>query len=240
MAIPNLPQSESLVPLAPVNPIPFPEDVPEDLFAGLSFRDRRFLMHYLEWGNATKAFEVAVQERDYKHPNSGTALGYQYLRRPKIQNALNRIQAFYAYHTGLHAWQVLGKLHQQAMMDPIEIYEGDGANWNIKPMAEWPVHLRQCVQRITIKEWETKSGTPGRQIDVEFTDRQQALFLLGKHMRLYEKSNRQLAPFTLVLNTNAPELDAKRVGEVIEGIGLQIQMPDDDAPIPPPAPPGVR
>lgn len=239
MPIPNLPQTDALVPLAPVSPMPFPDEVPEEFFIGLSFREQRFLMHYLEWGNATRAYVYANEPNDYANPQSPISGGSLWLRKPKIQNALNRIQAFYAYHTGLHAWQILGKLHSQAMMDPIDIYENNGESWNVKPMAEWPAHIRQCVQRVTIKEWETRSGAPGRQIDVEFTDRQQSQFLLGKHMKLFEKSNRQLAPFTLVLNTNAPEVDAKRVGEVIQGIGLEIQMPEEVPSLPPP-PPGVR
>ena len=63
MALPNIPQAEALVPMAPVNPVPFPEDVPEEFFVGLSFQDRRFLMHYLEWGNATLAYAHACQRK---------------------------------------------------------------------------------------------------------------------------------------------------------------------------------
>jgi len=98
---------------------------------------------------------------------------------------------------------------------------------NTKPMGQWPLHLRQCVQRVIITEWES-DGNIKRKIDVEFTDRQHALFLLGKHLKLYEKSSRQMAPFTLVLNTQAPEGEGtmKKVGDVIEGIGLHINIPE--------------
>lgn len=243
MPIPQIPHAtntDALVPLAPAPAMPFPETVPEELMLGLSFQEQRFLLGYLEHGNAARAYEDAVLKRDPTHPNSTASMGWQYSRRPKIQAAYNRIQAFYAYHTGLHAWQILAKLQQQAMLDPVEIYEGEGANWTVKPMGEWPMHVRQCVQRVTIKEWETKHGAPGRSVDLEFTDRSQALFLLGKHMKLYEKSARQLAPFTLVLNTNPPDPSTlKQVGEVIEGIGLQINIPEDERFVPPP-PPGVR
>jgi Terminase small subunit len=235
MPLPNIPQTEALVPLAASPVEPFPDQVPAELLLGLSLREQRFLLGYLEHGNAARAYEHAIMKAEPTHPNSTAANGWQYLRRPKMQAALNRIQAFFAYHMGLHAWQILGKLHQQAMLDPIEIYDGDGANWTMKPMQEWPAAIRQCVQRVTIKEWETKSGVPGRQVDVEFTDRQQALFLLGKHLKLYEKKDRQVAPFTLVLNTTPPDAsELKRVGEVIEGIGLHITMPEVDLTLEPP------
>jgi phage terminase small subunit len=232
MPLPNIPQVDTVLPMVQAPVEPFPDEVPPDLFLGLSLKDQRFILEYLEHGNATRAYEKSIMTREPTNPYSSNSHGWQYLRKPKIQAALNRIQAFFSYHTGLHAWQILGKLQQQALLDPVEIYEGEGTTWGVKPMGEWPAHIRQCVQRVTIKEWESDGHTK-RQVDIEFTDRQQALFLLGKHLKLYEKKDRQLAPFTLVLNTNPPDVDGlKRVGEVIDGIGLQIQIPEQ-APEPP-------
>jgi hypothetical protein len=230
MPLPTIPQSEALVPLAAPPTVPFPDEVPEDLFLGIPMQERRFVLRYLEHGNAARAYEESgMQRREPTHPASPASYAWFVLRRPRIQAALARIQAFYAYHTGLHAWQILGTLHTQAMLDPAPVYEGEGATWALKPMGEWPLHIRLCVQKVSIKEWESDGGIK-RQIDVEFTDRQHALFMLGKHLKLYEKKDRQIAPFTLVLNTQAPEApDLKKVGEVIEGIGLQIQMPEAPA-----------
>jgi len=215
---PDLPQSEALVPLSPTPQEPFPETIPAETFRGLSHQECQFVLHYLEHGNAARAFREAGIE---------DGLPYQLLRRPRIQSALARAQAFFAYHIGVHAWQVLGALQNQAFLDPVEMYAQDGESWETKPPGQWPLHLRQCIQRVMITEWESE-GNIKRKIDVEFTDRQHALFLLGKHLKLYEKAARQAAPFTLVLNTNAPESpDIKHVGETIEGINFKIQMPPD-------------
>jgi len=214
---PDLPQREALVPLAPTPQEPFPETIPAETFRGLSRQECQFVLRYLEHGNAARAFRDA---------DITDGEPYTLLRRPRIKAALARAQAFFAYHIGLHAWQVLGALQNQAFLDPVEMYEQDGESWETKPMGQWPLHLRQCIQRVMITEWES-DGKIKRKIDVEFTDRQHALFLLGKHLKLYEKSNRQMAPFTLVLNTNAPEAsEMRKVGEVIEGIGLHINLPD--------------
>ena len=214
---PEQPQSEALVPLAPTPQAPFPETIPAETFRGLPREECQFVLRYLEHGNASRAFREAGIE---------TGAPFQMLRRPRIKAALARAQAFFAYHIGLHAWQILGALQNQAFLDPVEMYEQDGETWETKPMGQWPLHLRQCIQRVLITEWES-DGNIKRKIDVEFTDRQHALFLLGKHLKLYEKSNRQMAPFTLVLNTQAPDAgEIKKVGDVIEGIGLQINIPE--------------
>ena len=63
-------------------------------------------------------------------------------------------------------------------------------------------------------------------MEVEFCDRQRAIALLGKHMKLFERKD-QTAPFTLVLNTSS-EPTEKRVGQVIEGIGLRIDLPEPE------------
>ena len=224
------PQSEALVPLAAPPKEPFPETIPAETFRGLPKEECVFIVRYLEHGNAARAFREAGMEEGrstdtWQHFNNASQ---SVMRRPRVKAALARAQAFFAYHTGLHAWQILGALHTHAFIDPVDMYERDGENWNMRPMGEWPLALRQSVQRITIKEWESDGGVK-RQIDVELANRQNALFLLGKHLKLYEKKDHQVAPFTLVLNTNAPEgaETMKKVGEVIEGIGLKINLPND-------------
>jgi hypothetical protein len=222
------PKSEALVPLTPPPAEPFPDTIPAETFRGLSRQESTFVLRYLEHGNATRALQESGLRSPHKE-NGAWSLGHasELLHRPKIQAALARAQAFFAYHIGLQAWQILGALRTQAFLDPVEMYEQNGDSWEAKPMGQWPLYLRQCVQRVTIKEWESEGGKK-RQIDVEFTNRQQALFLLGKHLKLYEKTAQQVAPFTLVLNTSAPETpDMKSVGETIEGINFKIQMPPD-------------
>src|SRR6185503_2246332 len=113
---PESPQTEALVPLAQVPQAPFPETIPAETFRGLPRDECQFVLRYLEHGNASRAFrESGVQVGN----------GFLLLRRPRVKAALARAQAFFSYHIGLHAWQVLGALQTQAFLDPVEMYEED-------------------------------------------------------------------------------------------------------------------
>ena len=140
------------------------------------------------------------------------------------------MQAFYAEKMGLHVWQILGALQAHAFHDPVDIYEGEGDTWTLKPMRQWTLESRQCLQRLRVTERTSKDGQVTREFDLEFADRQRVLALLGKHLRLFEKQH-QTASFTLVLNTSSEPTGMKQVGEeVIHGVGLQIRMPAAEKP----------
>ena len=204
---------------------PFPTVPPESVWAGLSEVERRFVLEYLRHGDVRQAFIDVGLFHGQKYPRQQ---GYLYLRRPKIQRAVARAQAFYAEQTGLHAWQILGALHAQAMHDPAALYEEDGeGSWTLKPVAQWPLESRLAVHKIKVLESTTEFGTK-RQVEVEFSDRLHALTLLAKHLKLFERKD-QIAPFTLILNANPETTTMKQVGsEVIRGIGLEINVPLDE------------
>ena len=222
-------RTQTLVPKDLLPEYVFPDEPPEALFYGLTGIERKFVRCYVESGDSFKAFRDAGLEHGQKHPKN---LAYIYLRRPRIRNAVHRLQAYYAHHMGIHAEQILGLLHAQATLDPVSIYQHNGDTWELKPMAQWPLEARQAVQRIRVIERVTKEGDTRHEIDIEFADRQRALALLGKHLRLFERGDKQIAPFTLVIQHAPEEPPApKPVGrQVIDGIGLQIQLPAADKP----------
>lgn len=204
----------------------FPSVPPESVWAGLTETERCFILGYLRHGDVRQAFVDAGLFRNQKYPRQQ---GYEYLRRPKIQRAVARAQAFFAEQVGLHAWQILGALHSQALHDPAALYEEDGeGGWQLKPVAQWPLESRLAIQKIRVEESTTEHGTK-RKTELEFVDRLHALQLLGRHLHLFEKKDRQVAPFTLILQHNPDEpTGLKQVGETISGIGLQIRMPVPD------------
>ena len=212
---------QELIPKQPAPAVP-----PESVWAGLTETERRFVLGYLEHGDPRRAFIDSGQEHGQKYVRQ---CAYEYLRRAKIQRAVARGQAFYAEQTGLHVWQILGGLHGTAFHDPSALYEEDDAGgWRLRPMAEWPLPSRLAVQKIRIEESTSESGMSRKKTEVEFADRLHALQLLGRHLKLFEKNNREVAPFTLILNAG-PEPVEKQVGaEILKGIGLEIHVPQGE------------
>jgi hypothetical protein len=202
----------------------FPTVPPESVWAGLTETERRFVLGYLEHGDVRKAFVDSGQEHGQKYVRQ---CAYLYLGRPKIKAAVARGMAFYAEQVGLHSWQILGALHGAAFHDPAQLYEEDAeGGWQFKKMAEWPLASRQAIKKIRVEESPSEHGMK-RRVEVEFSDRLHALALLGKHMKLFEKSQ-QVAPFTLILNANAEPVEKQVGGTTIDAIGLRINIPPDE------------
>jgi hypothetical protein len=217
-------RTRAMIPQALLPEYRFPDEAPDELLFGLNALERKFVRCYVESGDSHKAFRDSGLYHGQKRPHHQS---YMYLRRPKIRNAIHRLQAFYFHHMGLHSSQVLGLLHSQATCDPMLMYQEDGDAWTVLPIHRWPLELRQCVQKLrTVERVNPDTGERTVTVEVEFADRQRALALLGKHLKLFERQE-QTAPFTLVLNTNPEPVQPKQVGKTIDGIGLRINLPDE-------------
>jgi hypothetical protein len=210
-------------------------DPPSEIFARLTPRERLAVVAYVESGSYTEALRaIGGWEYDHEARPSSTQANRQataFFSQPRVRTAVGRLQAFWGSQASIQAGRVLDALEAQAFADPALIYEQDGATWNLKPLNEWPLHMRQSVQRVHYSEVTSGFGKFKRttkRVDVDFTNRQQALALLGKHLHLFEETKEQPAPFTLVVNSvPASGEDMKQVGpQVIEGIGLQIRLPE--------------
>jgi phage terminase small subunit len=218
------PRSRTLTPAALVPQHAFPEAPPDDLFYGLTAAEREFVKAYVESADSYQAYVRAGLEHGQRRPKN---LAWQYLQKPRVKAAVHKLQTFFMKHMQIHAEHVLGLLFAHATADARQLYVDNGETWELLPMARWPLELRQSVQRVRVVERTSKDGEVRREIDVELVDRQRALALLGKHLRLFERKQ-ELAPFTLVLNTNSEPIGPKQVGQTIEGIGLQIRLPEPE------------
>ena len=190
--------------------------------------EMRFVRHYVEGGDAHKAFRDAGLEHGQKHTKN---LAYIYLRRPRIRNAIHRLQAYYAHHMGIHASQILGLLHAQATFDPLTSIQRRGV---VGATAHAGVAIGNPAMRAKNTgdvNGSAPDGETTREIDIEFADKQRALALLGKHLQLFEKADSKLrrlrwCSIWIPQESTAP----KQVGETIDGIGLRINLPDADQP----------
>ena len=209
---------------------------PAEIFAQLTPFERKAVIAYVESGSYSEALRVmdAWDTEGLPRPSSDAKLARQasaFFAKPRIRAAIARLEAFWAEQTSLVAGRVLNALEAQAFADPALIYEEDGATWQLKPMSEWPLHLRQTVHKIHYTEITSGYGRLKRvtkRVNVDFANRQAALEMLGRHLHLFDKAQEHTVPFTLVVNSAPPPPeDPKQVGpQVIEGIGLQIRLPE--------------
>jgi Terminase small subunit len=222
----------------PVETLPPPPLVsaepPAELFEGLAPIECQAVVAYVEAGSYAEALKVLDrwQESRGRSKDDVSRLASTLFSRPRVRAAISRLQAFWAEQTSIHAGRILDALEAQAFADPALVYQQDGASWELKPLSEWPLHLRQAVHKIHYTETTSGYGRLKRvtkRVNVDFANRQSALEMLGRHLRLFDATKEQTVPFTLVVNTAPPPTEEpKQIGpQVIDGIGLQIRLPEE-------------
>ena len=209
-------------------------DPPPEIFAGLTAAECKAIIAYVEAGTYAEARRLIQQwdARANQAPTRGATPASQFFAKPHIRAAVSRLQTWWAEHTSVQASRVLDALEAQAFADPALIYEQDGESWELKPLSQWPLHMRQSVHKIHYTETTSGYGKlkrTTRRVNVDFANRQSALEMLGRHLRLFDANKEQTVPFTLVVNTAPAEPEGpKPVGpQVIDGIGLQIHLPEE-------------
>lgn len=206
---------------------------PEEIFAGLQPIERQAVIAYVEAGSYKEAIATIEQWRsnEGKSADQVVKLTSRIFTRPHVRAAIGRLQSFWAEHAPTQVSRILGALEAQAFADPAQIYEQDGDSWELKPLSEWPLALRQSVQKIHYTEVTSGYGKLRRvtkRVSVDLSNRQTALELLGRHLHMWSEHKEDTVPFTLVVNTLPDESKApKQVGpQVIDGVGLQIHVPE--------------
>ena len=196
------------------------EDLLRDLY--LTDLERRWVEVYVQTGSRVKTAQALGIGRS----QSGSDPTYG---RWEVRAAVARLQAHYSRKIGLDTERILAGLKAEAFHDPAEIYEDDGASWNIKPLDEWPLDLRQCVQEINTHTTVDPKGHTHTYVKVKFCDRQKAKELLGRHLRMWEAEKQTTVPYTLIIHQHAtPDaLEAAKPVPMLETDAFRIEMPGE-------------
>lgn len=139
----------------------------------LTDKQKLFVEYYLQTWNATKAAELAGYSGTYATLRS---IGSENLTKPNIKAAIDKRMAKIQMSTD----EVLFRLSQQArgsIGEFITIKEGEGFEIDLEKVKEFG-HL---VRRIR----ETRYG-----FEIELHDSQDALTLIGKHLKLFTEQIR--------------------------------------------------
>src|SRR5262245_55946565 len=175
--------------------------------------ERRFCEEFVAYGSPSKAMMAALDldpetlspQDKTRQSNKGQAL----LRNRDIQTAIARLQAYHSAKEGLYTERILHKSKVEAFFDPLEVYTNT-ETWELRPLDEWPLEIRQCIKRVRTRRTRRthKDGSIEMltETEVEWTDRQEAIRLLGQHLGLWEKK-RGGGGYTLIIgkqDTEAP------------------------------------
>lgn len=203
---------------------PIPDTPPIAMTQGLTYEETQFVHHFLRHGHYRGAYKFAYPKANCDE-RLAAERGRTLAEKPHIQEALQRIRDWYASALKISEHTILAALKTQAFLDASDMYADNGDSWELLPISAWPLALRQAVQKIKITEYTLEKGGTRRIIDVEFPDRQNALALLGKHLNMFQRE-KQLSPFTLVVNTQPPQGEQPgQPAQTIQGMGLTINLP---------------
>lgn len=141
----------------------------------------QFVATYLECNNVSEAARAAGLK-----PSQG-----RYLRgRPDIHNAIVKLREKAVLKFGFDAEEVVAGVREMTLVDPLEIYDDNGA---LRPLKEWPAHARRSLKKIETKELfgEDENGIQtvvGYIRKVEFYDKLKASEMLGSEVDTFKKT----------------------------------------------------
>ena len=181
----------------------------------LTPKQERFVLHYFEHGDASKAYRHAYNAERMK-PATINRKAKAELDKGKIAARLSELAEKQAKRTEINADYVLKRAVSILNADLSELYQEDGS---LKPINEWPKELMPIVAGIEVTELKAGEETLSRQITkVRLADRIKMLDTIAKHKAIdaYVRPNRGTAdePIHQKIDVSAPEV-AKAVSEVM-------------------------
>jgi phage terminase small subunit len=143
----------------------------------LNDKQRRFVQEYLIDLNATQAAIRAGYS-----PKTAGQQGFDLLKNPEVQAALDQAKIERSEETKIDAAWVLTRLAEEATADVGDLYHADG---HLKPIHEWPKIWRQgLVAGIDVEEIQVEGVKMGEIKKIRLSDRIKRLELIGKHVKV--------------------------------------------------------
>jgi phage terminase small subunit len=147
----------------------------------LTDKQQAFCREYLVDLNATQAaIRAGYSEKTAK------SIGQENLTKPDIQAEVQRLMKARADRVEVTADTVLRELLQIATVDLAEAFDENG---RLKPLHEIPLSVRKAIAGVEVYEEFAGRGEDREQIGetkkVRFWDKNKALEMLGRHLRLF-------------------------------------------------------
>ena len=240
------------------------DECPEDIFAGLTQAEMKFVQYFVASGNEQQAaiasgyrkIERGGQGFSEAYSTQGTRENlrlkqecYRLMRRDPVAKALHRWRAYMTQRAAITTDEIIGGLRFFAHQDASAIFVP--GTMEPKPISEWPEEHKRAVQKIRIRTQTShnqKTNTTYTQVvtEIEFPDRIKAYDLLGSHRQLWDKKKEQGEKYILQIVRNdavaPPALPPSADAEVMERLetgAFQIARPRQTPPAAPPSHTGV-
>lgn len=148
----------------------------------LSPKSALFVKHYRIDRNATKAAIAAGYSE-----KTAAQTGYKLLRKAQIKREIECLDAELAKELDLSAEWVLRRLMRRANFDVRKFYHDDGRLKEVKELDEETAFALQGIEVEKLYEHFSKgqAKATGTLTKVKFADRDRALELLGRHLKLF-------------------------------------------------------
>lgn len=170
----------------------------KELEKDLTERQIEFCRLYVIHLNGTKA----ATDAKYTGNNIGN-MASQLLSTPKIQVYIEALRAEQKERLGITADRVLLELSRLSFFDPRKLY--DAETGVLLPPNKWDDDTAAAIKSISTKEiYEKENGVAkyvGDAKSVTIHDKHGSLKLLGMHLGIFEKDNKQKTSKVIVVTT---------------------------------------
>lgn len=146
----------------------------------LTAKQKRFIDEYLIDLNATQAAIRAGYS-----PDSAKEIASENLTKPNIADAIAKAMALRSRRTGINQDRVLLELAKIAFLNPVDVINMDSATI----IDEASRDDTAAIASVKVKRIPTEDGDITER-EVKTYDKIKALELLGKHLSLWDKSDR--------------------------------------------------
>lgn len=127
----------------------------------------------------------------------------QVLRNENVQKYIAYLREQQLANMGVSQQRVLEELARLAYADPLEMYDEDGC---IRKISEIPEDLRRAITKIETKEIFEQDGRRKKYVGdaktVILGAKEKALEMIGRHVGLFEKDNKQKRDITIIVTAD--------------------------------------
>lgn len=158
-----------------------------------------FCKEYIVDLNATAAaIRAGYSER------TAYSIGEENLKKPEIEKEIARLKAERVERVQVNSDEILRELVRLSQSDIRKVFDEDGA---LRPMSEWPDAIAACVASVEVDEiFEYEgSGNDRKRVHIGYTkkvkfwDKNKALDMLGRHMKLFSDDDGSKTAATILI-----------------------------------------